>query len=231
MFVPSFQIESIRFYRVPTDYRHAILDGLGGDQLRKLTLYVCGDVDPLADLLPNKRLENLAIQRCTLIPIVNSAEFAERVPRAVLADCANQFLPQLKELVTTVTCLGYWSRLFECHRPNLIELDLSCSHIGLRSVSQFDWSDAPNLWPNLEILKFYCNESESTANALKSIAPHLSEFQHLRNLAIPTVIRTNGGVVLSPLDFLARTGHPLPIGLCVRIVSSRRPSRCLYHQS
>jgi len=110
------------------------------------------------------------------IPLVNAAAFAERVPRAVLDDCRNQFLPQLRELVTDRTCLGFWSRLFECHRPPLVELRAACSHIGIPSVNQFDWSHTPNLWPNMEILEFF-NKSHSTLNALKSIAPHLGEFR------------------------------------------------------
>jgi len=90
---------------------------------------------------------------CTLTSIADAADFAERVPIEVIQDCSNQFLPQLQEFDAEGTCLGYWSRLFsECHRPSLIKLKLLCSHLGLPSMSQFNLSDAPNLWPNLKEL-------------------------------------------------------------------------------
>jgi len=186
------------------------------------------NVDPIVELLPNKRVETLTIEWSKFIPLVNAAAFAERVPRAVLDDCRNQFLPQLRELVTDRTCLGFWSRLFECHRPPLVELRAACSHIGIPSVNQFDWSHTPNLWPNMEILEFF-NKSHSTLNALKSIAPHLGEFRKSQksylNLTLNEV-----EVVLSPLDFLAQTGHPLPIELCVRTVRFCIEKSCLCHQ-
>ena len=103
----SFQLDSIGMWCVPTDYRRVVLDFLGGDQLRKLDLYDCTGVDPLIELLPLKRLQVLAMWDCILTPIADAAAFAELVPRTVLEDCSNQFLPQLQELDADRTCLGF----------------------------------------------------------------------------------------------------------------------------
>ena len=120
--------------------------------------------------------------------------------------------------------------LCEKSQSILVKLRVACSHIGIDSVDQFDWSHAPNLWPNLEVLQFL-NESDSSLNVLKSIAPHLSEFQHLKNLTIsPNITNITHCQVLSPLDFLAQTGHPLPIGLCVRTEMFCIEGSCLCHR-
>jgi hypothetical protein len=46
-----------------------VLNCLGGDQLRKLGLSGCEDVDPLVELFPIKRLKIPSLSRCTLTPI------------------------------------------------------------------------------------------------------------------------------------------------------------------
>ena len=216
--------------RVPSDYRRVILDCCGDDQLRKLSLKNCQYVDPILELLPIKRLESLSLWNCKLTPLADARELAERVPRATLDDCTNRFLCELKELDVKGTCLGYWSRLFECRRPLLTQLKLNCSHLGILSLNSFDWSDAFNLWPYLMELGFY-NERPATLYALKSISPHLNDFQHLKQLIVPILIYTVPTVIgrLST-DILAQTGYPLPVGLRVAFGTLPRSLQCHYHQ-
>ena len=222
-------MESITFSQVDFDYRRVVLDCLGGSQLHKLTLTHCQDFDPIAELLPLKTLKFLSVQNCTLTPIANAAALAQRVPRAILADCANKFLPQLKELIVDVTCLGYWSRLFECPRPSLIKWTGFCSHLGFPSVSRFDWSDAPLMWPNMKKFGFYNNHGSAPVNTFKSLAPYLNEFQHLEKLLVPAVI-SESWISFPVLDILAQTGHPLPVG--VRITEQHFTStyNCFFQQ-
>ena len=212
---------------ISSDYRRVVLDCLGGDQLRNLSLTGCEDVDPIVELLSRKNLEILSFWNCKLIPFTDAAAFAERVPRAILTE-SDPFLPELKELKTKVTCLGYWSRLFECHRPSLVKLRLNCSHIGLSSVSRYDWSDTPSLWPNLKELGLLDNESNSPLNALKSISPHLNEFQHLQKLIVSATTPSQIGF-MSTSYVTAQIGHPLPIGLRVEIWESHS-TYCNLHQ-
>ena len=221
------QVESIGFFNFNRDYslyRRVVLTSIGiedSSPLRKLKFYECKDVDPVAELLPHVRLECVIFKICSFIPIANATEFAERVPEAVLADCSNRFLPKLKKLEYLNTCLGQWSRLFECHRPALTELSLTCSHIGLPFVSQFNWNDATSyLWPNLRHLSLRHYDSFTLLKLLKSIVPHLGGFQHLKKFILPTtlIIPIGHGRVVNifTMDALAQMGHPLPIGLRVR---------------
>ena len=91
------------------------------------------------------------------------------------------FLPILNRLVVSGTCLGDWSRLFECNRPSLNTLFLSCSHIGIASKSPFNWEDIPNLWPNLQCLHLD-KTTGLTVNKLRDIIPL---FHHLAALSLP----------------------------------------------
>ena len=225
--IPSFQVEEIGMSCVPTDYRTVIIDCLGGDRLRKLKLDICEDVDPLVELLPSsKGLQFLSLCDCTMAPIADLSVLVQRVPRAILDDCSNQFLPKLKKLKSVNTCIGYWSLLFECHRPALAKCILNCSHIGLfPSVTQcINWSDAPTLWPNLQVLGFLSNLECAAVNTLNAIAPHLAEFQYLEKLIVPTHLINARGLIwgddgyhsmFNGRDALARTGYPLPYGLRV----------------
>ena len=225
------QVENLILYSVKTKYRLVVLDCLG-HQLRKLKLKSCEDVDPAVELLSMKRLEALTIRYCTLTPITTAAALVKHVPREILADCANQFLPQLRELETIGICLGYWSRLFDCRRPSLTKLRLNCSHLGLPSMTRLNWSDAPDLWPNLTEVRFLNGEGCATLNTLKSIAPHLNGFQNLRDLVIAKRLALAEDVSMSSLEVLTQTGHPLPsVGvMSFRICRCYSCAECLYHQ-
>ena len=83
-------------------------------------------------------------------------------------------------------------------------------------MSQFNLSDAPNLWPNLKdlgILSSY-HGYYSTLNTIKLIAPHLHEFQHLEQLCVPQPPLV--GVQSSPFLVLAQAGYPIPGELRVK---------------
>ena len=221
---------------------------LGGDQLRKLDLQSCGEIDPITELLPNcKQLESLAMENCNFISI-NAAEFSKRVPPAVLADSSNQFLPRLRNLTSKLTCFGPWSPLFDCHRPSLMSLDVNCFHIGLPGVSRVSWIDTPNLWPHLQQIGFYEGWGICALNAINGIAPHLNGFRQLETLSIPHLISVQSfstgknqknkiasTKTLSPLDELLNksTNHPLPLGLRIfqdsELSSSKERPTCLYH--
>ena len=203
------QLESIGLVRMPTNYRRVILDCLCS-QLSKLNIHGCINIDPLVELLPIKQIGTIIISQCTLIPLADAAALIHRFPRAILDNCPIQFLPELQELIVKNTCLGYWLRLFECRRPSLIKCIWSCSHIGLRPVSCYDWIDTPSLWPNLKVLGIL----DSTLNALKSIAPHLNEFEHLQKLIVSATTPSQIGS-MSTSYVSAQIGHPLPIGLRV----------------
>ena len=121
---------------------------------------------PTSIMLSLTVLEETSYTRFRSIPLL--------VPAAVMSDISNQFLPNLKKLETLGTCLGQWSRLFECHRPLMTDVTLNCFHFGLPTLSRFNWSDIPELWPNLRQLIF--SDGPSTLNALRFIVPLLNEF-------------------------------------------------------
>ena len=209
------------------DQHHVIVDCFGGDQLHTISLDTCWNIDLYALLLPHKQIEYLRIEECDLVRIQDADEFAEHVPAAVISDISNQFLPNLKKLETLGTCLGQWSRLFECHRPLMTDVTLNCFHFGLPTLSRFNWSDIPELWPNLRQLKF--SDGPSTLNALRFIVPLLNEFHHLENFIVPRNISLSLEIVgLLTFDILEQTGHSsIPIGLNVQTVSLYPCSNCL----
>jgi len=203
---------------VAPDYRRMLLNCLGREiKLRKLDLYSCEDIDPIAELLPYNKMEILRFWKCTFTPtLMNEVEFIERVPAEVLARCSKRFLPNLRKLEIFGRCMGQWSRLFECHRPLLTELKLTCFHFGLPSVSRFNWNEAPTLWPNLQQLGLY-GGNRMAVKALESITVRLNDFKHLEKLIVSRDKLTGYGLPeLSPVEILVRTGHPLPTGLHVQ---------------
>ena len=84
--------------------RRVVLDSLGGEKLRKLFMSRM-HIDPIAMLLPCSNLEQLTIECCNFT-LITAEEFVERVPMEVLADLGNRFLPKLKILTASNTCLG-----------------------------------------------------------------------------------------------------------------------------
>jgi hypothetical protein len=126
-----------------------------GNQLRKLHLERILDLDPVDELLTRNQIEFLTFHQCKFIAITNASALIDRIPRVVLTNRTNLFLPELKELKAIATCLGYWSFLFECQRPSLTKLKVNCSHIGLASTCQFNDGHLSNLWPNLKKFQVY----------------------------------------------------------------------------
>ena len=188
---------SIIFEKVPALERRVWLDSVDGKQLQKLTFYNCHAVDPITELLPYTQLEALEFRESYLKPFIKGT------------DCDGAFLPCLTNLKMIRTCLGKWSRLFDCHRPSLKILNFTCSHIGFPLASPFKWSDTPNLWPNLRELTLY-NYELCTVSTLKSLVPHLERFMHLEKLILPEWITENDFNRHYTLDLCLLNSHPLP---------------------
>ena len=223
-------------HSVSTDYREILLDCLC-DHLRQLKFLHCRDVDPIAELFPIRLdcIVSLTFHECRLTPISDAAALDKRVSAHLDYSITNKFLPKLKELQTINTCLGYWSRLFEFQRPSLKKMYLHCCHIGLPSVSRFDWGDAPNQWPSLQVLGFHCAVGRSTLNTLKAVAPHLEQFQQLQEISIPGQIMLSDEQeeeesVLSLVDVLAQVGIPLSDGLQINVDYYPSSLNCHFQQ-
>lgn len=109
---------------LPQSDRQIISNFTAGDRLRKLILVDCVDIDPVTEFLHFSRLEMLCIEGGIMISI-KDVDDAQRIPPEMLAHFG-QLLPHLKSFSAVKTCLGHWSRLFECHRPSLTALQFSC---------------------------------------------------------------------------------------------------------
>ena len=155
----------MQFYNIPPVYCQAVLKGIGR-QLLRLSFNDCLYID-LTNLLPCIQLEQLDFDSLSTV----------RTPTAIHFD--GPFLPRLKKLVDlSSSCLGLWSSLIETERPLLTELRVHCAHIGISSVSHFQWTDIPTLWPSLRTLNVksakgltlgYPLSSYSTANGKAGI--------------------------------------------------------------
>lgn len=161
------------FSHVPADYLEAILTGPIGSRLLRLkfkdlgvTQWASGlttrmascqttqwtaslvmkkvQLDLVKLLSPCKQLEELVIEESPSLIEETS------VAPSAYSKCPN-FLPNLKSLEVSC-CLGQWSRIFETEMRALTNLHLYCSHIGVERASDYHWSDAANLWPNLRQL-------------------------------------------------------------------------------
>ena len=165
----------ISMSHVKADYRQLLLSHIGG-HLHKMKFFYCFNIDPIAELLHCAELKNLEIKISSFIPHP-SHRFG--------IDAENQFLPSLENLKTSETCFGDWSSLFECPRPSLTHLILSCSHIGIASKSPlFDWHNIPEMWPNLQYLAIL-----STLNlTLDKLDVILNQFNKLKLVILPTKV-------------------------------------------
>ena len=159
---------------VKADYRQLLLSHIGG-HLHKMKFFYCFNIDPIAELLHCAELKNLEIKISSFIPHP-SHRFG--------IDAENQFLPSLENLKTSKTCFGDWSSLFECPRPSLTHLILSCSHIGIASKSPlFDWHNIPEMWPNLQVLVILSNSNLTLDKLEVSL-----NFEQLQFVMFPSTI-------------------------------------------
>ena len=159
------QVHHVRFNQVPLDYRQALLSTVG-HQLLKLVFHLSKDIDFVAELSPCILLEELLIlPRCTFLPPSVAAEFPS----------TDAFLPRLNKF-RVHCCLGRWSSLFECHRPMLTFLHLACPHFAVASRSQFNWSEIPQLWPNMRHLYLH-NPGGLTVDLLREAMPQMKCLQ------------------------------------------------------
>ena len=187
-------------------YRRVVLEVLGGgEKLKKLTLVQCNNVHPGLELLPCTKLQMLAIKQGSFVPVPDLEDFVLPLPDAVIDDLPNKFLSHLANLDIRDTCPVQWSKVFECHRPFLTELSVSCLHIGTGDGLN-GWYQVNILWPNLRQLIFY-EYGTATLNMIRSIAPYLWQFQHLKELRLPNK---------SAMDALIESGISLPPGLRVK---------------
>ena len=106
------QLKFASFFQVSQSVRRIVLNSIGGDHLRFLSLLNCHGVDPVAEFSRFTRLENLRFEESTM------AAIAQRIRTKFLAN-SEHFLPNLKTLSTIGTCLGHWSCLFEYKSPSL----------------------------------------------------------------------------------------------------------------
>jgi hypothetical protein len=152
-------------------YRHILLSHIG-NQLRQLFLFDCQEIDPFTELLPCAKLEFLYISPdCAMAPFPSDA-------RPIADALVNCFLPLLEKMTSSI-CLGDWSRLFECHRPSMTLLTLTCSHIGVYSTSSFSWNDVPSLWPHLQELRLYDTKGLDFSTMCPRILPQLRDLKRL----------------------------------------------------
>ena len=157
---------------MPKGYTQAMLSTSIGCRLTKLNFsaaeYFHQYID-LAHLLPCVSLQELRIgAHCTASLSVVSAG-------------VGLLLPSLKKLVTGC-CLGEWSCLFERQRPALTCVNVSCSHIGIPEVSDYDWNDIPSLWPGLEQLHINLPTMGLHLNQLPSI---IGQMGCLKKIQLP----------------------------------------------
>lgn len=162
----SSQISELILQRISTGHRQVLLSNYGA-QLQRLELSHCRNID-LGLLLPCTMLQELFIgYGCDIMP-------------STVAIQADTFLPRLQKLTSEI-CLGQSSSLFETTRPLLTYLSLCCSHIGIHMSSNFCCEDIPALWPNMQLLYFYCARG-LTLQRFQHIIPHL---KHLTVLYLP----------------------------------------------
>ena len=164
-------MEEVQFYSIPPDYCQAVLKGIG-KQLLQLSFNDCLYID-LTNLLPCIQLEQLDFDSLSTV----------RTPTAIHFD--GPFLPRLKKLVDlSSSCLGLWSSLIETERPLLTELRVHCAHIGISSVSHFQWTDIPTLWPNLRTLNVKSAKGLTLDTLCRHILPRMGNLEVLR-LPVP----------------------------------------------
>ena len=164
------ELDRLTFHAVPVGYTQAVLATNIGLQLTRLVFsaaeYFHQYID-LAHLRPCVNLEELKIgAHCTV---------------SLSALSVGPFLPSLKKLVTGC-CLGEWSRLFERQRPLLTCLNLSCCHIGIPEVSDFNWNELPSLWPALEQLHV---NLPTKGLYLDELPPIISQMKRLKRVQMP----------------------------------------------
>ena len=216
-------MDDISFHNTPADYRQVLLDCIGAGQLRNLSFFYAHHIDPIVEFLPCSHLEKLVISMDSdCVPLVDSAAFALRVPAEILADYSC-FLPNLKVLSTLRCCFGEWSRLFECYRPLLTKLKLSCSHIGVPSKNVFSWQNIPILWPHLKEL-YFNNTSGLSVEMVSQIFPRFAYLEYLgiSNSMLPSAEERRLARVFSA-QMLGRVQQPLHVSFLVPPVDNDCP--------
>ena len=158
---------------VACDYLNAVLSVLGSQLIKldiSLTYNFNANIDVFSGLLYCSQLEELSI-------LPYAVSLASQAHIEFLS--TENFLPRLKRLEVS-SCIGVWSRLFECHRPALTSLYLACPHFGMVDRSSFDWIDIPQLFPNLQELHIDKGEGLSL-DILREFVPQL---KHLKTLTL-----------------------------------------------
>jgi hypothetical protein len=161
------------------------------------------NINVLLELLPCTQLQDLYVFPGSTVTPTTAHVAADDFPPL------GQFLPNLKTFNSYI-CFGEWSPLFECHRPLLTVLLLSCPHLG--------WIDVPLLWPNLRDLRIYKGEG-LTVEVLYKIA---AQLKHLQKLKLPSNILVSNSEeeVQRFKDFASQLrGHTIfPSGPSIRLI-------------
>lgn len=190
-------MEEISLCGLSSCERQVILSCIGGDRLIDLAFVNCMSIDPVIEVMPYTRLERLGITQNTgmnTLIATDVSDLSSRLPPEILNDFS-LFLPNLRIMTTFRTCLGPWSRLFECYRPTLTTLRLACSHIGVPSKTRYNWCDIPDLWPNLEKL-YFDNMAGMSIATLKEIIPRFKNLEQLflsHEMLFPTIAEREEG--------------------------------------
>ena len=170
----SLKVNHLKFLSGSPDYRRAVLTALGPRLIKLDVSY--STIDVVAELTPYSQLEELSISFFSAVPQVQ----VEILP-------TENFLPRLKKL-SVDSCLGNWSRLFECPRPSLTSLYLACPHFGIVDRSPFNWIDIPRLFPNLQELHF----DKGAGLSLDILREFVPQLKHLKTLTLsPQIFGTD----------------------------------------
>jgi hypothetical protein len=166
------QVERVTLIKVSTNYRKAILLGIG-PQLSLLTFVSCELID-VTDLIQCTELEVLRIFfSCTLLlPIENPEE--KYFPPGT-------FLPKLSHLESDICLRLRYSHLFE-EKSTLTYLDLECSHVGTKASNISNWNEITKNWQRIHTLHIrQC--TGLTMAGIKTLSHHLTK---LKELSLPS---------------------------------------------
>lgn len=211
------QIVDMELIEVSASYRKVLL-AMIGPQLRNVRFSMCFDIDASADLLPCTKVERLSIVDSYIRPLPADSTISKE-----------SFLPRLKSLYSSSTCLHNVSHLLETPRPSLLRFYCRCLHIGIpESNSRCTLMDIPKLWPNLEELVVgFPNEGVMLGNLLK-IEPIIPQLEKLKRLVLRFTAMENEEEEEQIINDLEARFRKLKCRLFVDFSFMNEISSCMY---